>query len=297
MMNYKIKKLTTKKSGFSIFELSIVILIISFLVIGTMKGGELVRKSKVIAAASMTKSSVVGKMDGLVLWLETTMPDSFNNYEAADGVQVSTWYDISNSKTTAVNAVQSTTARQPTYTSNIINGLPALNFVSSSSSNMSVANGFDNNADTVTIFLVWQPTLDPSTEMDLLEKWTGSGSYPYTLRSTSTYSFQSYDGSLTPAVTSSTSREYGVANLVAVRKIKQGSMQMWVNGTSEGGAVTDTTDISANSSALFIGSRNNSSNFMDGYIGEIIIFERALNDQEIGDVETYLGAKWGITIS
>ncbi len=285
------------KSGFSIFELSIILLIAGILVVGTMKGGEFVRKSKVVAAASLTKSSVVGKMDGLVLWLETTMPDSFNNYEAAEGIQVGTWYDISNSKTTAVNAVQSTTSRQPTYTSNGINGLPALKFVRANSSNMSVAYGFDNNANTLTLFLVWQPTLNPSLEMDLLEKWTGSSGYPYTLRSYSTYRFESYDGSSNPVVISTTSRKYGITHLVTGRKIKKGSIQMWVNGVSEGGTVTDTTNNSSNTSPLFIGSRNNGANFMDGYIGEIIIFDRALTDQEIEDVETYLGTKWDITIS
>jgi prepilin-type N-terminal cleavage/methylation domain-containing protein len=276
------------KSGFSIFELSIVILIFGLLVVGATKGGEMVRKSKVIAAASTTKSSIVGKIDGLVLWLETTMPDSFNNYEAADGIQVSTWYDISNSKTTAVNAVQATTSRQPTYTSNGINGLPALKFV---------AYGFDNNADTFTLFLVWQPTLDPSLEMNLLEKWTGSSGYPYKLISKSKYTLAAYDGSLNPGVISSTSRQYGITHLVTGRKIKKDSIQMWVNGVSEGGTVTDTTNNSSNTSPLFIGSRNNDANFMDGYIGEIIIFDRALSDQEIEDVETYLGTKWSITIS
>jgi hypothetical protein len=290
-------KQKTQKTGFSIFELSIVILIVALLVVGAMKGGELVRKSKVIAAASLTKSSVVSKMDGLVLWLETTMPDSLNSYEAADGVKVSIWNNISNSKTTTINAIQATPANQPTYISNAINGLPALQFIRANSTYMSVDNGFDNYADTLTLFLVWQPTLASGLEMDLLEKWSGSGSYPYVLRSTVTYRFASYDGSLNPSATSTTTRSLGITHLIAARKIKQGAIQIWINGVSEGGTITDTTNNSANNIDLFIGRRGNNSNYTDGYIGEIIIFDRALSDQELQDVQSYLGTKWTITVN
>jgi len=95
------------KNGFSLFEISIVILVLSFLALGAMQGGELVRKSKLTSAQILTKSSIVGKMDGLILWLETTMPKSFNA-ATADGEKVNIWYDTSNTKITPFNATQNT---------------------------------------------------------------------------------------------------------------------------------------------------------------------------------------------
>lgn len=279
------------KKGFSLFELSIVIAIIGFLAFGVIKGEELIRKSKTASAASLTKSSIVGKMDNLVLWLETTMPNSFKNNEEVDGGSIETWFDISNAKTTAFNATQPS-AKKPIYTANIINGLPALKFTRSVGTYISVTNDFDNNTETATIFLVWQPT-SVAGQMDLLS-WD-STPYSYLLTSLTTYKLMASDATNTPTVTSTTSRISGVPQIISARKIKNGAMNLWVNGTAEGGTITDNTTSGANSSDLSIGCVG--ANCTDGYIGEIIIFDKALSDQEINDVETYLGKKWAITIS
>ena len=37
--------------------------------------------------------------------------------------------------------------------------------------------------------------------------------------------------------------------------------------------------------------------FLDGSMGEIIIFDRALTAEEIDSIESYLGKKWGIKVS
>ena len=285
------------RKGFSLLEISIVIVVFALLALGVMQGGELVRKSKITSAQMLTKSSLIGKMDSLVLWLETTMPNSFDDTEEVDGGKISTWYDTSNTKITPVNALQANATNKPTYTTNAINGLPALKFISANSSYMSVASGFDNNADTVTLFLVWQPTTAAGAENDLLEKWAGSGPYPYALRSTTTYYSKSSDGTNNPGPNSTTSKRSGVPHIISARKIKSGAMNLWVNGSAEGGTVNDNTGTSFNNANLFIGCRGNLTQCTDGYIGEAIIFDRALSDQEIADIHRYLSKKWGITIS
>ncbi len=293
------------RTGFSMFELSVVILIVSMLVLGAMQGGELIRKSKVTAAAALTKSSVVGKIDNLALWLETTMPQSLNSFEAADTNKISTWYNISDSKITVFNATQSTAGLQPTYISSAINGLPAIRFTAANSNCMYVNDGFDDDAENVTIFLVFQPTTASGTEMDLLEKWNVYTPYPYVLRTTTTFSFLAYDGvtlAHNPTVDSTTTRVINTNYLISARKVKNGTMQIRINGNQEGSTTDNTTDTSVNNVKLAIGCRNlidvgggSNGNFADGYYGEIIIYGKALSDQEISDVETYLGRKWGIT--
>ncbi|MES2678120.1 MAG: prepilin-type N-terminal cleavage/methylation domain-containing protein [Pseudomonadota bacterium] len=285
------------KKGFSLFELTIVIAIIAFLGLGIMQGGELIRQSKISAAQTLTKSSVVSKMDNLVLWLETTMPNSFDNIERFDGGTVSNWYNLGVNQPSTYNATQSNNNKRPTYATNAINGLPALKFISTSTQYMSVVDGFDNEAETVTVFLVWQPNfIANSVEMDPLEKWAGSGGYPYVLRSSTTfYAFISYDGSTGYGPASTTFRSFGTPHLISARKIRKGAMQLWVNGTSEGGTATDGGTSEANNVNMFIGCRGNITLCVNGYIGEIIIFDRALTDQERQDVETYLGKKWAIS--
>jgi hypothetical protein len=295
-----------KKSAFSLFELSIIILVISFLVVGAMKGGELVRKSKVTAAAAMTKSSMVKQTDGLVLWLETTMPNSFNDYETADNVKISTWYNISDTKITPFNATQSTTSLQPTYTTAAINGLPAIKFTAANSNCIYVASGFDDYEENATVFLVFQPTAAAGTEMNLLEKWNVYTPYPFVLRTVTGFYISTYDGSVlahNPSASSTTQRVANATYLISARKIKNGTMQIWINGTQEGSATDNTTGTTTNNVKLAIGCRNlidvgggSNINFADGYYGEIIIYNRALSDQEKSNIESYLGKKWSITI-
>ncbi|MFZ9470761.1 MAG: hypothetical protein ACO26G_06935, partial [Rickettsiales bacterium] len=59
-----------------------------------------------------------------------------------------------------------------------------------------------------------------------------------------------------------------------------------------------TASVSASLSAPFIVGkfRTNSDYFFNGNIGEIIIFDRALNENERNKIEDYLGEKWGILI-
>ena len=45
---------------------------------------------------------------------------------------------------------------------------------------------------------------------------------------------------------------------------------------------------------LTIGSLNTTGRFFNGYISEIVIFQRALKNSEILDVESYLASKWSI---
>ena len=48
-------------------------------------------------------------------------------------------------------------------------------------------------------------------------------------------------------------------------------------------------------STIYLGGRDINS-FFKGYVGEIIIYSRSLNDDERKDIEKYLGKKWGIAV-
>ncbi|MFT6331997.1 MAG: type II secretory pathway pseudopilin PulG [Lentimonas sp.] len=283
-----------KKLAFSLIELSIVILVIAFLMLGALKGGQMVNKGKTVSAARMTKASIVGKMDDLVLWLETTRSESFDEEEASNGEEISNWYDISDSSLVEYQASQGDAANQPVYSKNSINNLPSLEF--DGNDFMNVADGFDQNAETITIFVIVKPSGASGVLNCLLEKSDGSSPYPYSLRANTSYTLEASGGN-TPFVAGVTQRQAGIAYVVSARKVKGGLMHLWINGVSEGGDVIDNTTTGANSEDLTIGCRGDgATGCLTGNIGEIIIFSRALIDEERQDVEKYLSAKWGIEI-
>jgi prepilin-type N-terminal cleavage/methylation domain-containing protein len=288
------------KSGFSLLELSVTLLAISLLMTAVVKGSDLISQSRLIAARDLTTKSPVLKIDGLALWLETTMPESFDIAETVDGGSISTWYNLSGKNpNNEFNATQNTSSYQPAYDINAVNGLPALNF--NGSNFVKVSDGFDDDTETLTIFLVWKPTAAPSGSVRILEKWAGSGAFTYALRSSSaaanTY-LAAYNGSSLSSVASTTLSEAGVTYVVSARRIKNDKLQLWINGTQEGGDVSDNASSNTtNDAILYIGSYYNATAGANGYIAEVIIYKRALSTQERQDVEHYLGQKWDVSIS
>ncbi len=291
------------KKAFSLIELSVVILIIGILVAGVTQGSRLVREIKFATARSMTKASDVNSIPDLAIWLETTSDKSFTVEQPEDGFAIAQWNDINPQATDGgkVLAINAAGGKQPLYTVGALNGLPALRF-DGIDDNMAVADGFDNDTENVTVFFVWKPKGTGNAEMDLLEKWEGSGGYPYVLRSTSVYSLRTYDGALNPIVSSTTPRLKDNIVILSARRTKSGILSLWVNGVKGNADVVDTTSATVgstvNNGRLGICARLTSNvGYCNGDVGEAIIFSRALKDEERKAVEKYLGKKWGIRVT
>jgi len=79
--------------------------------------------------------------------------------------------------------------------------------------------------------------------------------------------------------------------------VTDGATVMWTNGTQiDADAATSTLDTTQTTTA--VGTyRQTASNFLNGYIGEIIAYTRVLTTDERKRVERYLGKKWGITVT
>jgi hypothetical protein len=65
----------------------------------------------------------------------------------------------------------------------------------------------------------------------------------------------------------------------------------FITNTTGTGTSRNNTDVTAN---LYIGSRTNSSLFLTGDVGEVLIYPRILTDSERKAVENYLAKKWGL---
>ncbi len=118
----------SSKLGFSLIELSVVILVIGILVIGVTQGSRIISAAKLKSARALISSAPVNSTSNLILCLETTSDKSFDA-GLGNGNQITTWYDLNPQSVTKNNATQITdNSYRLIYTNNLINGLPALRF-------------------------------------------------------------------------------------------------------------------------------------------------------------------------
>ena len=284
--------------AFSLIELSIVILVIGILIAGVTQGSRLVRESRLSTAKTISISSPVSSVKDLVLWLDATSNDGFDE-SLEDGDRVQNWYDINPQKTPNVVATQSTEANRPYYVEKGINGLPSLRFQRSSNLYLTVADDYDGDSENTTIFVVWEPNVSDTYEMTIISKWAGgSNNYPYTVRSHGTisgYRFAAYDISNNPSSNHTTKlRQNGVPDIITGVKKDGQNLQIYISGDA-GDVATDTSGTTVSDTDLHIGCRIDKTTCVDGLIGEIIVFNRALKNSERLDIEDYLRKKWKVT--
>src|SRR3989338_1261708 len=282
-----------KHSAFSLIELSIVILIIGILVAGIMQGRVMVKKSRRSAAQAITKNSVVNEMSGLALWYETSLESSFKESEMSDGGNVSVWHDNNPQAINRNNADQGTAANQPKFYENVFNGaLPALRFDGVDDA-LTTANGFDSDSENVTIFLVWQSSLDSTWQVIISKGYTPS---PYRIAITGYAHYLTYADAMNNGASANSAiiTAANSLNIISARRAKNGTTQIWINGSS-GGTNTDSSgsNLMTTTESLWIGGYP-SKNYAQGDFAEMIIFKRALLTEERQAVESYLSKKYNI---
>jgi len=284
--------------GFSLVEMSVVILIIGMLIAGISRGIDLYSDFKIQTAQKLTINSPVSRIEGLALWLETTLEKSFQT-KMVNNSEVPRWNNISPFDLNPKNAFNYSTNPQPTFLENNINGLPAIQFKNSSQNCMSVESGFDNNTENVTIFLALAMK-SANVNGRIIEKWSDPAkynSYPYVLRPS--FYFASYGANASKSaqiIGGIYAGKIGFPYVISARRIKSVNLSIWLNGVkgtvAEDNIPTDTT----NASPLYIGCRGvgGADGYGDFNVGEIIIYSRALSDIEISRVNQYLSQKWNI---
>ena len=136
------------KKGFSLIEISIVLLIIGILISGILVGQDLILDAKIKSAQNLTRTSPVNKIPDLTLWLDVNAEKSLITTATADrcllkyvsyqdllgNETICAWQDINSQKSFAsdkislsLNTTHALNA-MPTYVVNGIGGLPSLYF-------------------------------------------------------------------------------------------------------------------------------------------------------------------------
>ena len=281
-------------SAFSLIEVSLVVLIISLIAAGILTTTNLIKKSSLQTAQVLTKSSPVNDISNLVAWFETSLDSSFIGNEKSDGSAISTWYDNNPNAASKNNATQSTSNNRPTFTANIFNnGIPGLKFDGSNHTLPFDGSSLINSS--YSIFIVEQKTSNKNLNCVI----GGSASSVNTnlhlcYAADDKIQFGHYNNNLdyqnsVLSYSSPKTRMHSLIFNIAVGK------KYWLNGGS--GATASNTQTAAITS--FDGSNIGSYlvNIYEGNIAEIIIFNRALTNEERRSIESYLGKKYNLTLN
>jgi prepilin-type N-terminal cleavage/methylation domain-containing protein len=292
-----------KNSAFSLIELSIVILIIGILIAGVTQSSRLVKQFRIRTAQTMTQSSPVAGIKDLLLWYETSSDASFLSTEAQDNTAISAWNDISPQSAFKNNATQGTTANKPLYIENAFNGaLPAIRFDGTNDFML-----FDGSAligSNYTIFVVEQIRASVNPGINPFISGTGTVTdanlhlgYRANTSITQAHFLDDMDYTTTGYNGTPISK---IHTFWFSTSAVTGGKKYWFNGgtnTPDQANAAQTTAL-INYTAASLGQHiGGTTNYLNGDLAEIIIFTRALKNEERQAVETYLSKKYNIALS
>lgn len=307
------KKTVTKKA-FSLTELSIVLLIVALIVSAVTGSTILVKKVRISSARTITQSSPVSSIRGLIFWIDSTSLNSFNDDESVNESEITNWYDI-NPQSTKVNLSSSGTAR-PLYdyeSSGTINYLPTIRFDENDVEDFMSSTDDISITNQSTIFAVIKTGSSvPSSPTAIISKahpnpseaTLGEANFELSIGSGTPSGGFHYNDSDTSngnrysaTATIETQSEYIISVVYRANDATNG-IRFFQNGSDVSPTNKSTSGnypAIASSQPLFIG--KNHSQLFTGNIGEIIVYDRALKDDERQDIEDYLGKKWAIKIN
>lgn len=292
-------KNSKKIKAFSLIELSIVILVVGIIIAGVVQSGKIVDKFRLISARTQTESSPVSSIKNLVSWYDTTSKKSFNDAEAEEDSPVSNWYDINpqaiqkNNLTQSYNEIASI-ERRPIYKISSQTGLPMLYF-NGDRTFFPLPNGTIPSRDSAfTIFFITICICDSSSTV--YSAGNSSGKH-YTRLLENEIQFETENmesGEIFVGENSSnTPRIYATSYN---NSEDNRSVYLYRNGNLVGSS-NITSPINTSTNDGFIGTNAFDWNWFHGYIGEFIIYDRYLTDEERKSVESYLGKKWKINLN
>ena len=221
------------------------------------------------------------------MWLDASDASTIT----LNGSTVSEWRDKSGN---GFHATQATANNQPTFTSNAVNGRPALSFDGASDHMRTLA----TLGATHSVFFALKMNQRKIAGIlggeynDSMIYGDGSQSFSGNKYGLFGIGYAVYGGG---AITTGV---YEIVSGVLTGATLPANLSMWTNGT--GGAVTTetagsppTAELAGN---LYVGS-SAGSHYLDGYIAEMITYTTALGTSQRVAVERYLGKKYGVSVA
>jgi hypothetical protein len=224
--------------------------------------------------------------------------EPFSNGVISDYTSMRIWKDKSGN---GYDATQATSANRPTYRTNQVNGKPTINFDGSNDVLLSPSGAFGilRNVSGASIFVVYKASTDLTIQAPILIT-TNASTIRLDLRKNASNllatSGRTLDADTAESIASTTTN-VGNYILQSVKYDYQNTLQeQYLNNTLEGQNLTfqtsgNTSD--TNSAYISIGAFA-TSNYLNGAIAEIIVFNKTLSTAEFNNVNKYLMAKWGL---
>jgi len=156
------------KSAFSLLEISIIILIIGILISGISNGIDLYQDYKINIAKNLTQNSRVNRIEGLVLWLESSQKSSFEPANISNGIRITKWKNINpnilpqdrKKYDPFICSWGSDVIYGPQFTENAINSLPSLEFKNGEKSCLTLNSTPLEISRSMSLFLVFKNNND-----------------------------------------------------------------------------------------------------------------------------------------
>ena len=236
----------------------------------------------------------VGDLDNNKLWLkadESVYSDAGSTLAATTNT-VQQWNDVSGNGN---NASQASSTNRPTYTTNVVNSLPALDFSGSdymdpSALGIAGTGGFS-------IFIALQPT-SINTNQYIIDRTSGTNnltSLKYASGNRFAVQKRTDSGSGLGGPESTTAANTSAFQLIDYMRTRGTAYDFYLDGTLEGTLADGDGDLTPPS--LRIGTHaTNITRGLNGYISEVAIYDTDLNEAQRKIVENYLAAKYALTI-
>lgn len=211
------------------------------------------------------------------------------NTTVTNGTDITQWVDRS---AAAKNANVSGGANKPTFVTNQQNSLAALQFDSGDKLSVNPFNAY-NSVTGYSAFIVCKFT-GTATRQRLIETdHTGDGEAGFGINASGLFEYAASGGLATGATANTNWNVHSfvydgtAASDARIRARINGELQTLIF-TATPGTSTGT------GTALQIGTRPDGTLPFAGYIGEFLVFTRALTVAEVNSVNTYLRGKWGL---
>lgn len=269
-------------------ELAIVMLVMGILFFGIVSGVGFLDRYRLGNAQSMVRNGPVDKIEDLALWLEPVMEQSFNHGDAQDGDLISLWNDANTKVITKINFIQSDVSQRPLYVRKGIGGMPSVLFSGNQSLKshlVPIASGHNK----YTVILVMQQQVNYGKQVVFYQgndNCDGGHAGIY-LALDYVYGFACGKDD-TQSFTYQKGKPYEI--IYRVDGSQNDNVTIYVNGEKHGPVPRDVRVGSLDSGVGFGGDGD----YFQGMVAEVIVYNRALNDIEIGDVRGYVKGKYGI---
>ena len=283
-------RIRKRQKGFSLIEVSVVILIIGIFVASVFVADKMISKFRLKTAEALTRSSPINGITQSALWLETSLESSFASSSLNTGDAIDSWND---QKNTTNKVLVTKVGTGPEY-SNTINRIHAVKFNAAIPGNhLQIADAsFLNNTNYTIIVLEKRQSSNADNyffgDKDAPLTANQSLLLGYKLNGTVTHSQgtgASYDSTIS-AYAESTDKP----RVFTFVQSSSAGKKTYINGVLAAQDPAATTSLSGMTS-LAIGKG------YTGEIGEIAIFTKALLNEERKSVEDYLGKKWTAKIN